>query len=120
MPPVGKSGPLITPLSSSREAFGSDKRITSPSIISPRLCGGMFVAIPTAIPDAPFIIRPGIFEGSTFGSFVVSSKLAIKSTVFLSMSANNSSAIFASLASVYLYAAGGSPSMDPKFPCPSI
>ena len=29
-------------------------------------------------------------------------------------------AIFPNLVSVYLIAAGGSPSMDPKFPCPDI
>ena len=29
------------------------------STISPRLCGGMFVAIPTAIPDDPFNNKKG-------------------------------------------------------------
>ena len=32
---------------------------------SPRLCGGMLVAIPTAIPSAPLIRMFGTFTGST-------------------------------------------------------
>ena len=35
---------------------------------SRRLCGGMFVAIPTAIPLAPFTSRFGNAAGSTDGS----------------------------------------------------
>ena len=34
-------------------------KATKPSTISPRLCGGMFVAIPTAIPDDPFSNKKG-------------------------------------------------------------
>ena len=45
-----------------------------PSITSERLCGGMLVAIPTAIPEAPLINNPGILVGKTVGSFNVSSK----------------------------------------------
>ncbi len=30
-----------------------------PSIISPKLCGGILVAIPTAIPPAPFTSKFG-------------------------------------------------------------
>ena len=30
---------------------------------SVKLCGGIFVAIPTAIPEEPFINNVGIFEG---------------------------------------------------------
>ena len=45
-----------------------------PLTTSVRLCGGMLVAIPTAIPEAPFINNPGILVGSTVGSFKVSSK----------------------------------------------
>ena len=37
-------------------------------IISVKLCGGMFVAIPTAIPDEPLINKFGIFVGITDGS----------------------------------------------------
>ena len=59
-------------------------------------------------------------EGRTVGSFKVSSKLGTKSTVFLSRSFKIVSEILASLTSVYLIAAGESPSTEPKFPCPSI
>ena len=38
------------------------------STISPRWCGGMFVAIPTAIPDEPLTSRFGNREGRTVGS----------------------------------------------------
>ena len=43
------------------------------SITSPRLCGAIFVAIPTAIPDAPLTRILGYCAGKTVGSFVVSS-----------------------------------------------
>ncbi|EKD67977.1 MAG: hypothetical protein ACD_48C00127G0001 [uncultured bacterium] len=43
----------------------------------------------------------------------------MKSTVSLSMSKIISAEIADSLHSVYRIAAGGSPSMEPKFPCPS-
>ena len=36
-------------------------------------CGGIFVAIPTAIPDDPFINNVGIFVGNTVGSCNLSS-----------------------------------------------
>ena len=90
-----------------------------PSHTSFRLCGGIFVAIPTAIPVAPFKRRLGSFAGSTVGSSRLSSKFFLKSMVFLFISASNSSVIFAILASVYLIAAASSPSTEPKFPCPS-
>ena len=67
-PAVGKSGPFIIPLSSSIVTSGLSIYIIQPSIISPRLCGGMFVAMPTAIPDEPFIRRFGILVGRTIGS----------------------------------------------------
>ena len=51
------------------------------------LAGGMLVAIPTAIPSAPFTKRFGTLTGSTAGSFSVSSKFGTKSTTFLSKSA---------------------------------
>jgi len=79
-----------------------------------------FVAIPTAMPEVPLIRRLGILVGRTVGSSRESSKLSWKSTVLLSISDRVSSAIFLSLASVYLIAAGLSPSTDPKLPCPSI
>ena len=63
-------------------------------------CGGIFVAIPTAIPDVPFTRRFGNLDGSTVGSFSVSSKFGIKSTVFLLMSAVISMEILLRRASV--------------------
>ena len=39
-----------------------------PSITSPMLCGGMFVAMPTAMPVEPFTSRFGKWEGRAVGS----------------------------------------------------
>ena len=44
-----------------------------PLITSPKLCGGILVAIPTAIPPAPLTKRFGYWAGNTEGSFSVSS-----------------------------------------------
>ena len=60
----------------------------------------MLVAIPTAIPDAPFINKLGMREGITVGSVKESSKLGRKSTVSFSISANISSVILRKRASV--------------------
>jgi hypothetical protein len=76
-PPVGKSGPGIA----FRTAFSRDSFVcprcsttaTTPSITSRMLCGGMFVAIPTAMPDDPLTRRFGNVVGRTVGSSVVSS-----------------------------------------------
>ena len=92
---------------------------TIPLTSSTRLCGGILVAIPTAIPSDPFINSVGIDDGKTEGSFNVSSKLGSHSTVSLSRSLNISLDSFVILDSVYLIAAALSPSMDPKLPCPS-
>ena len=70
--PIGKSGPLIrvssASRSSSRLASGCSSAHCTPSATSPRLCGGMFVAIPTAIPADPLTSRFGNRAGSTSGS----------------------------------------------------
>jgi len=79
----------------------------------------MLVAIPTAIPEEPLTSRFGTLVGSTTGSWSDSSKFGVKSTVSLSMSASSSWAILARRVSVYRIAAGGSPSIEPKLPCPS-
>ena len=71
-----------------------------PSITSPKLCGGILVAIPTAIPIVPFTKMFGNLLGITTGSFSVSSKFGIKSTVFLFISLNSSKLTFDNLASV--------------------
>ena len=118
IPPVGKSGPLTNFINSSISTSGSSIIAIIALEISLKLNGGIFVAIPTAIPLAPFICSCGNRVGSTVGSSSVSSKFGVKSTVSLSMSRNISSAIFCILASVYLIAAAPSPSTDPKFPCP--
>src|ERR671914_680964 len=54
MPPVGKSGPLMYRPSCCGVMSGLSIAAITPSITSPRLCGGMFVAMPTAIPAEPF------------------------------------------------------------------
>ena len=61
---------------------------------------GALVAIPTAIPVVPFTKRLGYRAGNTTGSFSVSSKLGVKSTVSLLISASISIEILESLASV--------------------
>ncbi|MNW52110.1 hypothetical protein D3C74_296190 [compost metagenome] len=72
--PVGKSGPLIlvssTSRSSSLEASGCSRCHFTPSATSRRLCGGMFVAMPTAMPAEPLTSRFGNREGRTTGSWV--------------------------------------------------
>ena len=118
--PVGKSGPLTDRIKTSVVTSGSSTNSTMASQISPRLWGGMFVAMPTAMPVDPLISIFGKRAGNTVGSFSESSKLGVKLTVFWSISASNSSEIGERRASVYRMAAGGSPSMLPKLPCPVI
>ncbi len=72
-PAVGKSGPGTYSMSSETVIFGFSIRAIMASTTSPRLWGGMFVAMPTAIPDAPLTSRFGTFEGSTTGSSMESS-----------------------------------------------
>lgn len=45
-PPVGKSGAGIILKSASSDRCGSSTKATTASHSSPKLCGGMFVAIP--------------------------------------------------------------------------
>ena len=99
-PAVGKSGPFTprrpvvgsSTMSASMPMFGSSRRRSVASRISVRLCGGMFVAMPTAMPPEPLTRRFGKRAGSTLGSSSDSSKLGTKSTVSLSMSASSSEA----------------------------
>ena len=72
-PPVGKSGPKIYFWRSEILQSGFLIRYKDASITSPKLCGAILVAIPTAIPDAPLTKRFGNWDGKTEGSFVVSS-----------------------------------------------
>ena len=124
MPPVGKSGALmigrISSMAVSRSSFTRLSIILSQAATtSRRLCGGIFVAMPTAMPVVPFTSRFGNRDGITDGSFSVSSKFGTKSTVSLLMSATISMEIFVSRASVYRMAAAPSPSTEPKLPWPS-
>ena len=73
----------------------------------------MLVAMPTAMPLAPFTSRFGMRVGITVGSCRVSSKLFVMSTVSLSMSCIMSSPILRRRHSVYRMAAGLSPSTEP-------
>jgi len=74
------------------------------------------VAIPTAIPEAPFRRRFGIFEGITVVPQVYHQNSDGNLLYLFSMSATISSAILCMRASVYLIAAGLSPSIDPNYP----
>ncbi|OPZ52413.1 MAG: hypothetical protein BWY91_02321 [bacterium ADurb.BinA028] len=75
--PVGKSGPLTIVMScasnSSRPAVGLLRYHCAPDATSRRLCGGMFVAMPTAMPDEPLTSRLGKRAGRTTGSSVLPS-----------------------------------------------
>ena len=73
MPPVGKSGPGSTFISSAVVTSGLSSIKHVASIVSPRLCGGMFVAMPTAMPFEPFTSRFGKRAGKTVGSSRLSS-----------------------------------------------
>src|SRR3990172_5728204 len=81
--------------------------VSSADTTSRMLCGGMLVAMPTAMPADPFTIRLGTPDGRTVGSSSRSSKLGANATVFLSMSASISTATRVRRASVYRYAAPG-------------
>ncbi|CAB4941915.1 unannotated protein [freshwater metagenome] len=72
-PLVGKSGPFTIPSivvkESSGDASGLSKAHCTALHISRRLCGGMLVAIPTAIPAEPLTNKFGKRLGSTTGSW---------------------------------------------------
>ena len=60
-------------------------------------------------------------QAELFGSIRVSSKFGDKiNSLLINVTLDSSSESLLRRASVYLYAAGGSPSSEPKFPCPSI
>ena len=116
---MGKSGPGMCFISSSSGMSGFSICAMAPEMTSRRLCGGMLVARPMAMPLAPLTSRLGKRLGSRSGSFWVSSKFRWKPTVSFSMSRSIWSARGVMRASVYRMAAGLSPSMEPKFPWPS-
>ena len=66
--PVGKSGPFTCFIRSSTFESGLSINCTTAFTTSPRLCGGMLVAIPTAIPLEPLTSRFGKRVGRTSGS----------------------------------------------------
>ena len=68
IPPLGKSGPFTCSSSCSAVISGVLIIAIVASITSPRLCGGMFVAMPTAMPVEPFTSRFGKRAGRTDGS----------------------------------------------------
>ena len=69
IPAVGKSGAGMISINSSMLADGFFSRCRQASTISLRLCGGMLVAMPTAMPADPLTSRLGSRDGSTSGSF---------------------------------------------------
>mmetsp|Transcript_14797 Transcript_14797/g.61637 ORF Transcript_14797/g.61637 Transcript_14797/m.61637 type:complete len:386 (-) Transcript_14797:373-1530(-) len=91
-PPVGKSGAGRRAMSASTPTSASSMSASSAAATSRRLCGGMLVAMPTAMPWLPLMSRFGSLAGSTAGSSVESSKLGAKGTVSLSRSARSMSA----------------------------
>ena len=121
MPPVGKSGPGMSAISSAVSRRGLSISAIVASITSPRLCGGMLVAMPTAMP--PAAVDEEVREArrqdrrllrrnrrSWRGSRRCSCRGRRAANAPLSAGALRCSAS----------AAGGSPSSEPKLPCPSM
>ena len=73
VPPVGKSGPGMIFMIASSRICGLSMSAMTASATSFRLCGGIEVAMPTAIPCEPLQRRFGNFAGRTVGSTVDSS-----------------------------------------------
>ncbi len=67
-PAVGKSGPGTARIRSAIRQSGFSIRRNRASTTSPRLWGGMLVAMPTAMPEAPLTRRLGTRAGRTSGS----------------------------------------------------
>src|SRR5882672_1534990 len=59
MPPVGKSGPGTICIRPASVIAGSSSSARQAVTISVRLCGGILVAMPTAIPEEPLTRRFG-------------------------------------------------------------
>ena len=70
--PIGKSGPLIRSRRASCNSWGAASGWSSdhctPSATSIRLCGGILVAMPTAMPAEPLTSRLGKRAGRMLGS----------------------------------------------------
>ena len=67
MPPPGRSGPGTNCMRSAVVASGLSRRWIAAATTSMRLCGAMFVAMPTAMPVVPLTSRFGKAAGSTSG-----------------------------------------------------
>ena len=87
MPPVGKSGAGTMAKSCSSVSSEFSCKAIKALTTSVILCGGIEVAIPTAIPAVPLINKLGNLLGKTVGSMVDSSKFGTKVTVSFSISA---------------------------------
>ena len=71
-PPVGKSGPgTISHQLLDGRCRACPSAPATASMTSPRLCGGMLVAMPTAMPPAPLTSRFGKRAGRTTGSLLL-------------------------------------------------
>ena len=68
IPAVGKSGPGRISNNSSTVISSLSITLRHASETSVKLCVGMFVAIPTAIPEEPLINKFGTRVGRTAGS----------------------------------------------------
>ena len=99
-PPVGKSGPSMWRSSWATVRSGFAIIATAASITSPRLWGGILVAMPTAMPSQPVTSRCGNCAGSTTGSLRCPSNVGRKSTVCFLISESSSTARGRSLHSV--------------------
>ena len=71
-PPPGKSGPGTSSIKESKSICGLSIIAHVASISSFKLCGGILVVIPTAIPVEPFINKFGRAAGKTEGSVMLS------------------------------------------------
>ncbi len=69
-PPPGKSGPGTISCRRAASMPGSRRTATAAAAISRRLCGGISVAMPTAMPDAPLSRTIGRRAGNRRGSSV--------------------------------------------------
>ena len=97
---VGKSGPGMYSAILASVRFGLRIRAIVPFTTSRKLCGGISVAIPTAIPVVPFNRILGTRAGKLIGSFIEPSKLSCQSQVPCPSSDKSSSLYCDSLASV--------------------
>ena len=90
MPPPAKSGAGASLRMSASVAAGLSSRSVQAAMISPRLCAGMSVVMPTAMPVLPLSKTLGTRAGSNAGSCKLPSKFCCQSTVPRAVSASRS------------------------------